>query len=69
MALTPNRHSNVSIKLIPMGTCCYMDGSKHGDRKGLGLLIEQPEIRLCLRLTDRKMVLKAKVCAIREYLI
>lgn len=66
--LVPDRQSWVAGTLtqMPSGTCCYTDGSKLGEKTGLGLFIEEPETEILFRLPDHNTVLQAEVRAITE---
>ena len=67
-ALIPDRQSWVdgTLEQMPDGTHCYTDGSKLGEKTGMGLFIEEPETELSFRLPDHNTVLQAEVRAITE---
>lgn len=67
-ALIPDRQSWIdgTLAQMPSGTCCYTDGSKLGEKTGLGFFIEEPETEFSFRLPDHNTVFQAEVRAITE---
>ena len=66
--LIPDRQSwtDGTLKQMPSGTCCYTDGSKLGEKTGLGFFIEEPDTELSFRLPDHNTVFRAEVRAITD---
>lgn len=66
--ITPTRDSWLggTLAQMPIGVCCYTDGSRLGERTGLGFFIEEPAADFYFRLPDHNTVLQAEVRAITE---
>ena len=48
-----------TLEQMPSGTCCSTDGSKLGEKTGLGFFIEEPDAEFSFRLPDHNTVFQA----------
>ena len=66
--LIPDRQSwtDGTLKQMPSGTFCYTDGSKLGEKTGLGFFIEETDTEFSFCLPDHNTVFQAEVRAITE---
>ncbi|KNC30999.1 hypothetical protein FF38_03161 [Lucilia cuprina] len=58
--------SSGTLEQIPVGIRCYTDGSKLGDKVGLGFYIEDPKTEIYHRLPNHNTSFQAEVRAITE---
>ena len=66
--LIPDRQSwtDGTLEQMPSGTCCYTDGSKLGEKTGLGFFIEEPDTEFSFPLPDHNLDFQADARAIIE---